>query len=135
MLIAIRYLRSMEQTPRLHRVFYTEIRRSDYRGLEMHKLNNRFVRSIIDTIRDGIASGEIEPLTDPAMFRDMLFGGLEHIAQRTLFAGRSLDIEQEAARYIDLMLRGATPRAGKAMPGELGRLEALIDRLKRHVES
>lgn len=131
-LIAIRFLRSMEQTPKLHRVYYQEIRWSDYRGSEIHRLNLRFVQSITDTIRDGIASGEVEPGTDPALFRDMLFGGLEHVAQRTLLADRPLQIEQEAARYIDLMLMGARPRTETPqMANELRRLAALIDRLER----
>ncbi|RYY44302.1 MAG: TetR/AcrR family transcriptional regulator [Sphingomonadales bacterium] len=132
-LIAIRYLRSMEQTPRLHRVFYTEIRWANYRGSEIHKLNNRFVRSIMDTIGHGIVQGELDGATDPAMFRDMLFGGLEHIAQRTLFAGRTLDIEAEAARYVDLMLLGAKPRTATDMTSELRRLSALVDRLERRL--
>ncbi len=133
LLIATRYLRSMEQTPRLHRVFLTEIRWADYRGSEMHRLNNRFVRGVMDTIRDGIESGEITSGTDPAMFRDMLFGGLEHIAQRTLFAGRPLDLEAEAARYVDLLLQGARPRTATDMPNELRRLAVLVDRLERRL--
>lgn len=127
-IIATRYLRSIEQTPRLHRVFYTEIRWSDYRGSEIHRLNNLFVQSIVDAINEGIAGGEIRSETDTAMFRDMLFGGLEHIAQRTLFAGRSLDIENESARFVDLMLLGASPRLeAKTMPRDLARASVLTD--------
>lgn len=132
-LIAVRYLRSMEQTPRLHRVFYTQIRWANYRGSEMHKLNNRFVRSVMDTIHNGIVQGELEETIDPAMFRDMLFGGLEHIAQRTLFVGRTLDIETEATRFVDLMLLGARPRSITDMPSELRRLSDLVDRLEKRL--
>lgn len=129
-LIATRFLRSTEQTPKLHRVYYSEIRWQDYRGSEIHRLNARFTQSFVETIKGGIEAGEIEPGTDPAMFRDMLFGGLEHIAQRTLLAGRSLNIEEAAARYVDLMLMGARPRAvGTDLANEIRRLAAVVDRL------
>jgi AcrR family transcriptional regulator len=135
-LIATRFLRSTEQTPKLHRVYYSEIRWEDYRGSEIHRLNARFTRSFVETVESGIASGEIEPGTDPAMFRDMLFGGLEHIAQRTLLAGRPLEIEPTAARYVDLMLQGARPRpAGGELAGEIGRLAAVVDRLERRIDT
>lgn len=134
-LVAIRYLRSLEETPRLHRVFFQELRWSDYRGSAIHKLNHRFVQDVMATIERGIRGGELRPDLDPRAFRDMLFGGLEHIGMRTSLAGRPIDVEQEAARYVDMMLQGGLVRtAERDIPSELGRFSALIDRMEERLK-
>ncbi len=135
-LIAMRYLRSMGETPKLHRVYYQELRWSDYQGSLLHKLNQRFAKTVTTAVEDGIRDGELRPDVDPSHVRDMLFGGLEHIAMRTSFVGRPIDIENEAARFVDLILRGAevrpaAPVPAPAGPDPLARLEALVTRLER----
>lgn len=133
-LIAIRFLQSMEETPKLHRVFYRELRwTTDYRGSELHKLNHNFVRHVVAVVEDGIRNGEVRADTDAAMLRDMLFGGLEHIAMRTSFIGRGLDVEAEAARYVDMILTGVLDRDSNSGGAniQLSRLEALIDRMEQ----
>jgi AcrR family transcriptional regulator len=133
-LVAIRYLRSMEETPRLHKVFFGELRWSNYRGSAIHTLNRRFVAGVMSTIEDGIRSGELRPDLDPRAFRDMLFGGLEHIGMRTSLAGRPFDVEQEAGRYVDMMLQGSLSRpVERSMPSELSRLSKLIDRMEKRL--
>ena len=130
-LIAIRYLRSLEETPRLHRVFFREIRWGDYRHSPMRELNTRFTAQVTETVERAIRAGDADVSTQPPMIRDMLFGGLEHIAMRTIFADRPIDIEREAAAYVDHMLRGIVPRnRPDDMPAELVRLSALIDRME-----
>lgn len=134
-LIAIRFLRSFGETPKLHRVFFQEVRWSNYRGSPIHKLSQRFADSLMSTIDEGIRSGEIRADADPALLRDMLFGGLEHIGMRTNLAGRAVDVEAVASQAVDTMLMGALVRpAGRDMPGELDRLAALVDRLEKKVE-
>lgn len=131
-LIAVRYLRSLEETPKLHRVFFQELRWANYRGSPLHRLNQTFAHSVVDTIMDGIATGEVRADVNPTMLRDMLFGGLEHIGLRTSLAGRTIDVDGEAAAYVELMLRGIVVRGdASTMPDELTRLAALIDRLER----
>ncbi|WP_439532150.1 enoyl-CoA hydratase-related protein [Polymorphobacter sp.] len=105
-LIAVRFLRSIEETPKLHRVFYQELRWSNYRGSELHRLNHQFAQSVVDIVRQADAAGELRHGINPTMIRDMLFGGLEHITMRTSFIGRAIDVEAEAARYVDLILSG-----------------------------
>lgn len=134
-LVAIRYLRSLEETPRLHRVFFQELRWSEYRGSAIHQLNHRFVKGVMSTIEEGMRSGELRPDLDPRAFRDMLFGGLEHIGMRTSLAGRPIDVETEAGRYVDMMLQGALARpAQRTMPAELTRLATLIDRMEKRLD-
>lgn len=130
-LIAMRFLRSMEETPKLHRVFYQELRWSNYRGTPLHKLNHEFAQSVVMTIDAAIKSGEIRQDVDPAMLRDMLFGGLEHIAIRTSFVGKAIDVDAAASSYVDLMLSGLLVKpAETSMSDELTRLAGLIDRLE-----
>jgi enoyl-CoA hydratase/carnithine racemase/AcrR family transcriptional regulator len=105
-LIARSFLRSNVQTPRLHRVFYQELRWSNYRGSELHRLNHRFANSVVEIVEAACAAGELRADIRPRMVRDMLFGGLEHISMRTSFIGRDIDIEAEAEAYVDLMLSG-----------------------------
>lgn len=105
-LIAVRFLQSIEETPKLHRVFYQELRWRDYRGSELHRLNHRFAHSVVEIIQRASATGELRDGVNPTMIRDMLFGGLEHIAMRTSFIGRALDVEAQAADYVELMLSG-----------------------------
>ena len=133
-LIAIRFLRSLDETPKLHRVFFQELRWSNYRASPLHKMNHKFSNTVVMTVKDGIQSGELRGDINPAMFRDMLFGGLEHIGIRTSFAGRAIDVEPEAARYVDMMLDGSLAReTERATSNELTRLSALIDRLETRV--
>jgi AcrR family transcriptional regulator len=132
-LIATRYMRSLDETPKLHRVIFQEIRWSDYTSSSMYRLNRKFSDTVLRTVEDGIRSGELDAeVVDPAMFRDMLFGGLEHIALRTSFAGKPLNVELAAARYIDMMLQGSIPRSARVtVSDELVRLSTLIDRLEQ----
>lgn len=131
-LIAIRYLRSMEETPKVHRVFYQELRWSNYRGSPLHKLNHQFTQAVVVAVEAAAKAGELQGEIDPAMVRDMLFGGLEHIAMRTSLIGRAIDVEQEAARYVDLMLTGMmrTDARSTTMNDELDRLARLVDRME-----
>lgn len=130
--IGLQFLRGLESTPRLHTIFYREIRWTDYRGTQLHKINHDFAKTVVDAVQAGIERGEVRADVNPAMVRDALFGGLEHIAMRTIFAGRPLDIGSEVAAYVDLLLGGIrtpTPKPDSS-PDEASRLAAQIDRLE-----
>jgi TetR/AcrR family transcriptional regulator, fatty acid metabolism regulator protein len=139
-LIATRYLRGMSQTPRLHRVYYQELRWDDaYIGSPMHKLNQRFAGFAVKVIEEAIANGEVAPDTNPVVVRDLLFGGLEHIGQRTTFAGRTLDVDAEAqafARHLldgILVKRAPVPAVAAPVP-DVNALNALVGRLQQAVD-
>jgi AcrR family transcriptional regulator len=130
-LIAVRFLGSFDETPALNRVFFQELRWSNYRGSPIHRLSQQFTDTVITTIKAGIRDGEVRPDADPALLRDMLFGGLEHIGLRTSLAGRPADVGSVATACVDMVLFGALVRPqGRDMPDELARLAALIDRLE-----
>lgn len=134
-LISIRYLRSFEETPRLHRVFFREIRWGDYRNSPLREINVQFTAQMTETIKRAQTAGQVSQTLDPRLVRDMLFGGLEHIALRTIFAGRAIDIEQESAAYVDTMLSGLMIRPSEAEGGsDLDRLSALVDRMEQRLK-
>jgi TetR/AcrR family fatty acid metabolism transcriptional regulator len=130
-LIAVRFMRSMEETPKLHRVFYQELRWDNYRGTMLHSLNHTFAQTVVDAVNAAKKDGKVRDDVDPVMIRDMLFGGLEHIAMRTSFIGRPLDIDNEATRFVDVLLGGmqTAPVAPVAIP-DVDRLAALVDRIE-----
>lgn len=132
-LVGIRYLRSLEQTPRLHQVVFQELRWNDYYGSSLHKLNQQFARILLDAIQDAISRGEAVEGTNPLTVRDMLFGGLEHIALRTIFAGRPMDIETEATTLVDHLLSGIEPRKTATLNGE--DVSLLMERLQKALAS
>jgi len=105
-LIAISYLRGMDDTPRLHRVFYQELRWQDYAGSPLHKLNRRFANTVVEAIAAGVESGEFRADLDAQMVRDMLFGGLEHIAMRTSLAGKPVDVDAQARNFVNTLITG-----------------------------
>lgn len=130
-LIAARFMRSIEETPRFHRVFYQELRWADYRGSALHKLNHVFAHSVVEAVQQAQHEGKVRADVDPVMIRDMMFGGLEHVAMRTSFIGRPLDIDAEAKRYVDVLLCGVLSDPGEPRgPSETERLSALIDRME-----
>lgn len=133
-LISIRYLRSFEETPRLHRVFFREIRWGDYKNSPLREINAHFTSQMIETIEQAQTTGQVSNTMDARIVRDMLFGGLEHIAMRTIFAGRPIDIEQASATYVDTMLSGILVRPAEQSPvSELERLAALVDRMEQRL--
>ncbi|MGF7154809.1 TetR/AcrR family transcriptional regulator [Novosphingobium gossypii] len=130
-LIAVRFLRSIEETPRFHRVFYQELRWSDYRGSALHKLNHIFAHSVVEAVEKAKDAREVRADVDPVMIRDMMFGGLEHVAMRTSFIGRPLDIDAEAERYVTVLLCGVLSQPDRPDTStDLDRLASLVDRLE-----
>jgi TetR/AcrR family fatty acid metabolism transcriptional regulator len=136
-LIAIRYLRGMEQTPRLHRVVFQEVRWNDYVGSPLHRANQRFAAFAVNAIEEAIGAGEAVTTTNPVMVRDMLFGGLEHVAQRTIFANRPINIEAEATTLVSLLVDGISPRknsdagSDEDVAGLIARLQKAVDSLQK----
>ncbi|RMF11120.1 MAG: TetR/AcrR family transcriptional regulator [Alphaproteobacteria bacterium] len=130
-LVAIRYLRGMQQTPRVHRLYYQELKWENYFGSPLHQINRRFSNIVVSVIRKGIDSGELKPDIDPLVTRDILFGGLEHIGQRTIFAGRPLDVEREASKLVSQILGGIRRTAGPDGGGDsITRLNEIISSLQ-----
>jgi len=57
-------------------------------------------------IEEGAASGEVAAEIDARMLRDVVFGGIEHIAWRSLTAGDPIDVPNTSRRLTRLFLAG-----------------------------
>ena len=96
----------------LCRLFIAEVRNfSDYVGSETHELNRRYTSVLMRIIADGVAEGQIDSEIDPRIIRDMLFGGIEHLAWRHIVAGQAIDDRRIAGQVSRLMLAGLSPRS------------------------
>lgn len=131
-LVGLRFLRGIESTPRLHRIFYQEIRWNDYRGSTLHQINHDFAQTVVDAVQAAVERGEVRPEIQPAMVRDALFGGLEHIAMRTIFINRPFDAAEEVARYVDMILNGIG--AVRADAGYAEKASDNADRLGQQID-
>lgn len=91
----------------LCRLFITEVRNFEtYVGSDSQALNRRYTALLAPILRTGIAEGAIAPDIDQRFVRDMLFGGIEHIAWRHIGAGTAIDVTDTSGKVTALLLGG-----------------------------
>lgn len=98
-----------------------------YFGSKLHALNRRYSRFLLQAIEEGVRRGELKAGLDPAMARDLVFGGLEHWTFNERGRHRGFDPAAVAERLVAMLLDGwaADP------PGDsLATLTRRIDRLE-----
>jgi TetR/AcrR family fatty acid metabolism transcriptional regulator len=99
----------------LCRLFISEVRvASDYSGSSIQELNRRYTSVLMDLVRNGVASGDVQPGIDARLVRDMLFGAIEHLAWRHISSHRPLDMARIAGELTSIMLNGMRP-AGRGL--------------------
>lgn len=80
--------------------------KSHYFGSTLHGLNKRYSQFLVRTIKEGIERGELKRDLDPTLARDLVFGGLEHIAWNTQGQGRRFEPARVAQSLTELLLAG-----------------------------
>ena len=119
--------------PGLCRVILLEIRpNDDYQGSVMRKLNREMTSLVPEIIEEAVKAGELRSDIRATLVRDVIFGGIEHLAWKTLSGRETLDVQREADALTELVLRGLEPRTSvpNAAEPELARLRAQLDRLE-----
>jgi AcrR family transcriptional regulator len=133
--------------PGLCRVIILEIRpNDDYHDSVMRKLNREMTSLVPEILDEAVKAGELRGDIRATLVRDVIFGGIEHLAWKTLSGRETIDVQREADALTELVLRGLEPRPtasdgiaptlpGGAMPvsasePELARLRAQVDRLE-----
>jgi AcrR family transcriptional regulator len=112
-LIAIQ-LGAFADEPALCQLFIRELRAAaDYPGSPLQDQMRRYTALVLRIVADARAASEIAFESDPRLLRDMIFGGIEHIAWRTLAGGEGLDPSGIAAQLAALICNGALGRAAK----------------------
>lgn len=105
-----RHLRVYVEDPGLSRLVLHEVRtRPEYFNSALHDLHVRYTAFLMRTVRDAIASGELQKDTDGEMIRGMVYGGIEHRMWGVLYGRDTVDVEVAADRFTDMVLRGIQP--------------------------
>lgn len=105
------HVRTFIDDPAMCRLFIAEVRNfDDYFGSEAHALNRRYTSVLMRVLDGGKEDGLLAPDIDGRLVRDMLFGGIEHLAWRHILAGQELDLEGLASGVSGLLLNGLLGR-------------------------
>ena len=105
-----RHLRVYVEEPSLSRLVLHEVRTGpEYFKSVLHDLHVRYTAFLMRTIREAVASGELPQDTDEEMIRGLVYGGIEHRMWAVLFGRGTVDVEDAADRYTDIVLRGILP--------------------------
>lgn len=91
----------------LSRMLMLEVRHSpDYFDSSAYAMVRRYAATILDTIRDGIESGELVAGTDPYLLRKVILGAIEHACLGEIVFGRTLDIDKLSRGISDIIFNG-----------------------------
>jgi len=96
-----------QEEPDLCRLYIRELRNSgNFRGSPLFHMTKRYTDLLVHIVEEGVASGEVQADTDPRMLRDVLFGGIEHIALHLLVGGQPLEVPQTSKRLAHMFVAG-----------------------------
>jgi AcrR family transcriptional regulator len=102
-------LGAFAEEPAICRLFIHEFRdAAGYIGSPLHHLARRYTDLLIRIGEEAIGSGEIRADTDLRMLRDLVFGGIEHVAWHSLSAAEPIEVPSTAQRLTRLFLDGVT---------------------------
>jgi len=104
--IAIRYLEGMKTTPKVHKVFFKELRWNKYINSQAHKINKRYSNLLFNIIKRSKDSNEIRDDLNFDIFRDQFYGGLEHLGIRKILSGKSINIGKDASDLVNIIYSG-----------------------------
>lgn len=129
--VRLRYLiwlqvRAFTEQPDLCRLIIAEARpMEDYHESRIADLNRRYTTLLVDVVQDGQRSSEFRDDVDPAMVRDLVYGGIEHIAWGAATRRRNVDANTVADALTSLVCDGLEHRHDTD-----GRLDEAVDRLE-----
>lgn len=108
--LTMTHFQTMVDEPALCRLFLRQARDAgDYLGSPIHDLTRRYARVLTGIISDGRTRGECSADLDDRLFRDLVFGGMEHIGWRFLDGDTRHDPREAAARLVAQLVEGCAP--------------------------
>jgi len=124
-----RQLQAFVRHPEMCRLIMQDIRpHDDYHGSVVRELNRKSTATVIGILEQARSDGELRADIQPTLVRDVIFGGIEHLAFRALAGRGTLDVERQADELTQLIWNGLLPR--DEQPTENARLQQQIDRLE-----
>jgi AcrR family transcriptional regulator len=131
--VILRHLQAFANHPDLCRLIIREIRpHDDYYGSGVRELNRKTTSQVLTILEEAIFAGEVHQDVHPSLVRDVIFGGIEHVAWKALSGRGTLDVQRQADEITQLILGGiqTKPTANDPSREEVERLRAQIDRLE-----
>ncbi len=136
----LRYLiwlqvRAFTEQPELCRLIIAEARpMEDYYESEIADLNRRYTSLLVEVIGAGQRQGTFRGDVDPTMLRDLVYGGIEHIAWGAVTGRSEIDPDTIADNLTQLICAGldasGTLEIEPDLQAQVARLEALVDRME-----
>jgi len=78
----------------------------DFLKTEAYGLVREWSRLIIDVVKEGVASGEFRPGTDPYLVRSAVLGTIEHNVISWVLLGRPKDLTKLVDPLTDMLVQG-----------------------------
>ena len=144
--VIYRQLQAFVRYPEMCRLIMQDIRpHDDYYGSVVRELNKKSTSAVVSILEQARKDGELTAEISLPLVRDVIFGGIEHLAWRALAGRGTIDVDRQADDLTQLIwngLGGDGPknRRGSDAPAlsdqnahlqaQIDRLEALIDTLE-----
>jgi AcrR family transcriptional regulator len=121
-------LRAFAEEPDVCRFIISEARpMADYYESEIADLNRRWTSLMVDVIKQGQVAGTFRSDMSASMVRDVVYGGIEHIAWGAVTGHGDIDVEAVADSLTELVCTGIeTPRHSADLDERVARLEGLV---------
>jgi len=134
----LRYLiwlqvRAFTEQPELCRLIIAEARpMEDYYESEIADLNRRYTSLLVDVVVAGRSDGTFRRDVEPTMVRDLVYGGIEHIAWGAVTGRGEIDPDVIADDLTNLICSGleggGAHGAAEDLVARVARLEEIVDR-------
>ncbi|MEM6415324.1 MAG: TetR/AcrR family transcriptional regulator [Pseudomonadota bacterium] len=123
-------LRTIDENRDAAKLFIREVQGSEGYGTSyLRELNKGYAKLLVDTIQDGQARGDFDKSIDPYIFRDMIFGSLQHCAINFIVDFKRYDRDTLADTLSSNFLASLAPR----VPPTAERLDAALERLENAI--
>jgi len=123
-------IRAFAEEPDVCRFIIAEARpMHDYYESEVADLNRRWTSLLVDVVKDGQSEGTFRTDVPATMIRDLVYGGIEHIAWGAATGHGEIDVEDAAEGLTRLVCEGidARPAGGTELDARVARLEGLVE--------
>ncbi|MFV2000396.1 MAG: TetR/AcrR family transcriptional regulator [Acidimicrobiia bacterium] len=123
-------LRAFAEEPDVCRLIIAEARpMHDYYESDVADLNRRWTSLLVEVIKAGQSDGTFRPEFPATMIRDLVYGGIEHIAWGAATGRGEIDVEDVADGLTRLICEGigVRPPESSSLDARVARLEGLVE--------
>ncbi|WP_353228791.1 TetR/AcrR family transcriptional regulator [Novosphingobium sp.] len=101
------HIRVFGENTGICRLFIAEVRNfDDYVGSSQQGLNRKYTALLIPVLEAGMDEGVISHEIDHRLVRDMVFGGMEHVAWRHIGSGLTMNVDRLARLVSQFVIGG-----------------------------